>query len=159
MYLEYLWTNRLKWILKKKEKECLFCKIVKGEEKAYVLKKGEVFVMMNKFPYSTGHLLVFPKRHVKNFEELSEEEIKEIFSTVKKCIILLKKALKPKGFNIGINIGKIASASISHLHVHIVPRFGSDAGFMEITSSTKVMPEPLNQTYKKLKKFSKILER
>jgi ATP adenylyltransferase len=70
----------------------------------------------------------------------------------------LKKALKPKGFNIGINIGEVASASIEHIHIHVVPRFGADAGFMEIFDSTKVMPEPLEKTYKKLKKFSYLLE-
>jgi ATP adenylyltransferase len=158
MYLSYLWSDRMKWIKRKKERSCPFCKIAKGKEKAFVLKRGNVFVIMNKFPYNTGHLMIFPKRHVKNLEELKDEEMVEILKTLKKCIILLKKALNPKGFNIGINIGKVASASIKHLHIHIVPRFGSDAGFMEIFDSTKVMPEPLEKTYKKLKKFSNLLE-
>jgi ATP adenylyltransferase len=148
----------MKWIKRKKEKGCIFCKIAKEKKKTLVLKKGEVFVVMNKFPYNTGHLLIFPKRHVKEIEELTENEMIEIFKTLKKCVLLLKKALKPKGFNIGINIGEVAGASIKHLHIHIVPRFGSEAGFMEIFDSTKVMPEPLEETYRKLKKFSKLLE-
>lgn len=159
MYLEYLWTDRMKWILRnKKDKRCLFCQIIKNKIKSKILKKGEVYVIMNSFPYTTGHLLVFPKKHVLTLEELNDNEMLEIIKTVKKCILLLRKALNPKGFNIGINLGKIAGASISHLHFHIVPRFGSDAGFMEIISSTKVMPEPLEKTYKKLKKHVNLLE-
>ncbi|MEM5815179.1 MAG: HIT domain-containing protein [Candidatus Aenigmatarchaeota archaeon] len=159
MYLQYLWTNRMKWILKKRrEKGCLICKIVNGKEKSFILKKGDIFVVMNKFPYNLGHLLVFPMRHVKNIENLKEEEIKKVFITLRNCIILLKKALKPKGFNIGINIGEVASASISHFHIHIVPRFKRDVGFMEACSLTKVMPERLHETYKKLKRFSYLLE-
>ncbi|MFH7880842.1 MAG: HIT family protein [Candidatus Aenigmatarchaeota archaeon] len=154
MYLEYLWTNRMKWILRKsKDRKCIFCKIVKGELKAKILKRGEVFVIMNNFPYTTGHLLVFPKKHVRELEELKEEEIYEIVKNIRECVLILKKVLKPKGFNIGINLGKIAGASISHLHFHVVPRYGSDAGFVEIISSTKVMPEPLEKTYKKLRKY------
>lgn len=159
MYLEYFWTERMKWILrnKKKSKGCLFCKIAKNGSK-FLLKRGDFIVMMNRYPYSTGHLLIFPKKHVKNFEDLEEKDITEIFSLVKKCLRILKIALKPKGFNIGINLGTVAGASIEHLHIHIVPRYGSDAGFMEVVSSTKVMPEPLEKTYKKLKKFTNILE-
>jgi ATP adenylyltransferase len=160
MYLSYLWTDRMKWIknYKKKSKGCVFCKIVNKKEKAFVLKEGDVYVIMNKFPYNTGHLLIFPKRHVKDFDELSKDELEKLFITAQKAIKLLKKVLKPKGFNIGINIGEVASASIEHIHIHIVPRFGADAGFMEIFDSTKVMPEPLEKTYEKLKKFSYLLE-
>ena len=159
MYLSYLWTNRMKWVKNyKKSKECVLCKIAKKEEKAMILKDGEIFVIMNKFPYNTGHLLIFPKRHVKEIEELREEEGRELFIILQKCVKMLKKALEPKGFNIGINIGEVASASIEHLHIHVVPRFGADSGFMEIFDSTKVMPEPLGKTFKKLKRFSYLLK-
>ncbi|MCX8190968.1 MAG: HIT domain-containing protein [Candidatus Aenigmarchaeota archaeon] len=159
MYTKHLWTDRIKWLLrKKKDKECVFCRIVKGFDNKLVLKKGEIFVVLNKFPYNTGHLLVFPKRHVENFEDLDEKELIDISITVKKCIVFLRKALKPEGFNIGVNLGEVASASIPHLHYHIVPRFKNDAGFMEVISSTKVMPESLKNTYKRLKKFSHLLE-
>ena len=160
MYISYLWTDRMKWIknYKKKRKGCVLCEIINKKEKTFVLKEGEIYVIMNKFPYNTGHLLIFPKRHVENFEELKKEELEEIFTALQKAIRLLKKALKPKGFNVGINIGEVASASVDHIHIHVVPRFGADAGFMEIFDSTKVMPEPLEKTYEKLKKFSHILE-
>ncbi|MEM5875517.1 MAG: HIT domain-containing protein [Candidatus Aenigmatarchaeota archaeon] len=154
MYLEYIWTNRMKWILKKsKDKRCLLCSIARGKTKAKILKEGEFYVIMNNFPYTTGHLLIFPKKHVSSIEELNDEELMKLMKTIKFCIIKLKKCLKPKGFNIGCNIGKVAGASVKHLHFHIVPRFGSDAGFVEIVSSTKVMPEPIEKTYKKIKKY------
>jgi ATP adenylyltransferase len=148
----------MKWIKRRKIKGCLFCNIVNKKEKSFVLKEGEVFVVMNKFPYNTGHLLIFPKRHVENIEELKKEEAEEIFANIQKSIKLLKRVLKPGGFNVGINIGKVASASVDHLHIHVVPRFGADAGFMEVFDSTKVMPEPLEKTFNKLKKFSCLLE-
>jgi len=150
----------MKWIknYKKKRKSCVFCEIINKKERAFILKEGEVYVIMNKFPYNTGHLLIFPKRHIEDFDKLKKEEIEKIFAVLQKAIKLLKKALKPKGFNVGINIGEVASASVDHIHIHVVPRFGADAGFMEIFDSTKVMPEPLGKTYKKLKKFSNILK-
>ena len=162
MYLHWLWTKRSKWVRKKhKEKSCLFCKIAKGSKnvKAYVLfNNGKTVVVLNLFPYNTGHLLVFPARHVRNLEELNEKETSELFNRVKLSIKLLKKALKPDGFNVGINIGETASASIEHLHVHIVPRFERDLGFMEIIGETKVMPETVEETYKRLKKYANLLK-
>lgn len=160
MYISYLWTDRMKWIksYKKKSAKCVFCQIVNKKEKAFILKEGEIFVIMNMFPYNTGHLIIFPKRHVKEIEDLKKDELEKLFTTLQNTVKLIKRALQPKGFNIGINIGEVASASIEHIHIHIVPRFGADAGFMEIFDSTKVMPEPLGKTFKKLKKFSNILK-
>ena len=162
MYLNWLWTNRLKWIKHKhKSKSCLFCRIAKNDKKikAYVLfNDGKTVVMLNLFPYNTGHLLIFPVRHVKSLQRLTEKELMELFLRVKNSIKLLKKALNPVGFNVGINIGEIASASVEHLHVHVVPRFRRDLGFMELTAETKVMPEPVEKTYKKLKKYCKLLK-
>jgi len=161
MYLHWLWTNRLKWIKQKRlGRSCPFCRIAKGDKKikSYVLfNNGKTVVMLNLFPYNTGHLLVFPVRHVKTIEELKENELTELLVRTKKSLTLLRKALNPLGFNIGINIGEIASASIEHLHIHIVPRFKRDLGFMELTASTKVMPEPIEETYKKLKKYAEAL--
>jgi len=158
MYVSYLWTNRVKWIKSyKNKKECVFCKIAEKKERALILKKGDIFVIMNKFPYNVGHLLIYPRRHVKEIEDLSKGELEKLFITLQKVVKMLKRSLKPKGLNIGINIGEVASASIEHLHIHVVPRFGADAGFMEIFDSTKVMPEPIERTFEKLKKFSYLL--
>ena len=163
MYVHYLWaTSRSKWAKKpKKPKGCLFCGIARGDPKIYakVLHKDKsVMVIMNIFPYNTGHLEVVPIRHVKDIEELSEEEFIKFFEMIKKSVILLKKAVKPDGLNIGFNLGALSGASIPHLHAQIVPRYKRDLGFMEVTTETKVMPESLEQTYKRLVKFKNILK-
>ena len=102
---------------------------------------------------------MLPLRHVETLEELSEKEIASLFVMVRRCIRLLRKVLNPDGFNIGINIGgDVAGASIAHLHVHIVPRFRGDSGFMESVADTKVLPQTLGQVFGKLKKEVKILE-
>ena len=150
--------SRMRWVVnpKKKLKGCLFCRIAKGDKKVpqKVLYRDEhVIVLMNIFPYNTGHLQVIPVRHVENLEDLSTDEICNLFTMVQKATRLLKKVLRPKGFNIGINIGgEIAGASVNHLHVHIVPRYERDFGFMEVIAETKVLPESLEQTFEKLKK-------
>lgn len=164
MYMEYIWaTSRSKWVRKphKKIKGCIFCGIARGDKKIpakVVYKDKDMMVVMNIFPYNPGHLQVVPINHVKNLEDLSEDEFNKFFRMGKKCIMLLKKALNQAGFNIGINIGEVAGASIEHLHMQIVPRYTREVGFMETTSHTKVMPESLDQTHKRLMKFVDILK-
>ena len=165
MYLNYLWaTSRMKWVKKpgKKIKGCLFCGIAKNDPnipKKVLYKDKDVMVIMNIFPYNVGHLEVVSVRHVIWLEELSKEEFDKFFEMIKKTILLLKKTLNPKGFNVGLNLGgNISGGSILHLHVQIVPRYERDLGFMEVTAETKVMPESLDQTYKKLMKNVKILK-
>jgi ATP adenylyltransferase len=160
--IEYwIWTDRMKWIKRRKTKKCFFCEAAKLGRKTKRLnilyKSKNVLVLMNSYPYNTGHLLVAPTKHITDFGRLSNEEIKEIFVIVKKCLKILKRALKPSGFNIGLNIGKFSGASIEdHLHIHIVPRFKTDFGFIEVVSKTKVMPEYLKKTYERLMKYKKI---
>lgn len=162
MYIHWLWTNRLKWVKEKNtKKSCLFCRIAKNDKKikTYVLfNNKKTAIILNLFPYNTGHLIIFPTRHVKTIEELEEKEFSELFLRLKKALKLLKKTLNPAGFNIGINIGEIASASVDHLHIHVVPRYKHDVGFMELTADTKVVPEPIKNTYDKLKKYVDILK-
>lgn len=156
-----LGQNRMKWV-KKDIKECIFCKIVKGEKdvKSYVIYKDNIImVLLNPFPYNTGHIEVMPTRHVTCIEDLSNEEYEKLFLMIRKCIKLLKKTLKPIGFNVGINIGKnVAGASIDHIHFHIVPRYKRDFGFMEVVANTKVLPESIDKTFKRLMKFSSLLK-
>ncbi|MEM5812817.1 MAG: HIT domain-containing protein [Candidatus Aenigmatarchaeota archaeon] len=163
MIESWIFANRMRWLRNKKVKykECLFCKVVRGEEKAKILfRDKDLFVMMNKFPYNTGHLMVAPTKHIKSLEDLSDEEIKKLFVIVKRCVKILKISLKPVGFNIGINMGKYSGASIeNHLHIHIVPRFKTDFGFMEVVSKTKVIPESLNKTFERLIKHKEIFEK
>ncbi|MBN2330670.1 MAG: HIT domain-containing protein [Candidatus Aenigmarchaeota archaeon] len=154
--------SRMEWVTKKKPSGCIFCKISKGGKNVpnMVLYKDKGFmVVMNIFPYNTGHLQVCPVRHVTKLEDLSDNELSRLFIMVKRCQLLLTKALSPMGFNTGFNQGgDCAGASVEHLHVHIVPRFKRDFGFIDIIGRTKVLPEPVGSTFKKLKRHVKMLE-
>ena len=148
----------MRW-LKEREKlkkySCVFCEIVKENKEIphKIIHRGKkCMVIMNMYPYNTGHLLVIPKRHVVDIDELEKEEVEELADLVIKSKKLLDKALNPKGYNIGVNIGFSAGASIEHLHVHIVPRFERDFGFMEVISSTKVLPASIDEVYSNLMK-------
>lgn len=161
--MHYLWaTSRKKWVKKpKKPKGCLFCGIARGDPKIFakvIHKDKDMMVIMNIFPYNVGHLEVVPIRHVTDLEDLSREEFVKFFQMIKKSVVLLKKAMKPEGLNIGFNLGEFSGASIPHLHAQIVPRYKRDLGFMEATAETKVMSEGLEDTYKKLMKFKNILK-
>jgi len=166
MYQHWLTSpGRLEWVKnapKKGKGGCIFCRIAKGDKKipSRVLYRNENFlVIMNIFPYNTGHLQVLPVKHVINLEDMEERQVSGMFVLVKKCMKLLKKVVQPEGFNVGFNQGgDVAGASIEHLHVHIVPRFRRDFGFMDVISGTKVLPESINDTYRGLKKHIKILE-
>jgi diadenosine tetraphosphate (Ap4A) HIT family hydrolase len=164
MYLEYLWaTSRSTWVKKphKKVKGCIFCGIAKGDKSIpskVLYKDPDMMVIMNIFPYNVGHIQVVPIRHVKKLEDMTEDDFNKFFRMGKKAIMFLDKALNPAGFNIGINLGEVAGASIEHVHMQIVPRYNREVGFMETTSHTKVMPENLDQTHKKLMKFADLLK-
>lgn len=159
--MRQIWAPwRIEYILMRKRKGCIFCKFSDEKEKDeenFVLFRGRKnFVVLNNYPYNNGHLMVAPYRHVKNLEDLTEEEIYEHFMIVKKTVEILKKAYKPHGFNIGINLGKVAGAGVEgHIHTHVVPRWRGDTNYMPVIANTKVIPEALNETYKKLKQALK----
>jgi ATP adenylyltransferase len=152
--MRYLWAPwRMDYIVGKKGKGCFLCQRQKeGEDEAsLVLSQGTyAFVMMNKFPYNNGHLMVVPKRHCLDLNQLDERELKELFHLLKLSTGILKRSLHPHGFNIGINIGKVGGAGEEHLHFHIVPRWSGDTNFMPILGETKVIPEYLAKTYQQL---------
>ncbi|MCD6495657.1 MAG: HIT domain-containing protein [Candidatus Aenigmarchaeota archaeon] len=156
--------DRMKWVTRKERKggKCVFCRIAAGDHNvdSLVLWQNKRFmVIMNLYPYNTGHIQVIPVRHVKALEELTDKEVSEMFILVKKCMKMLKKVLKPIGFNAGLNQGGTAAgASIEHLHFHIVPRYKTDFGFMDIVVGTKVLPEPVEGTYERLKRHIDMLE-
>ena len=166
MYKSYLWApGRIKWVTRLtrgRPSRCPFCLIAKGDSRvpSRVLYRDKlVMVIMNIFPYNPGHLQVVPVRHVVWLEELTPEEYSKFCGMIKKSIVMLKKAISPLGFNVGINLGgEVSGGSILHLHCQIVPRFKRDLGFMEVTADTKVMPESLDDTFKKLKKYAHILK-
>jgi len=141
------------YILGKKEKGCLFCQKPlerRDKENLILYQKKYGFVMMNKFPYNNGHVMVVPKRHCFELGELGDREVKELFHLLKSTTWVLKEILHPHGFNIGINIGKVGGAGEDHLHVHIVPRWAGDTNFMPILGETKIIPQYLEETYQKL---------
>ena len=156
-----LWAPwRIGYILQHdKNKGCFLCRAYKSvnERKHFVLiREKSVFVVMNIFPYNNGHLLISPGRHVKNYESLTSEENEAIFKLLKNSIRILKKVLKPQGFNIGLNLGSAAGAGLeNHIHLHVVPRWNGDTNFMPVTSGIKVIPQSINELYDiLLKEFS-----
>ncbi len=153
-----LWAPwRMDYILGEKEKGCVFCNKIKHHEnndkRNLILFRGEYhFIIMNKYPYNNGHLMVVPVRHTAEFENLDEKESMEMMEMISKSIKALKEGVNPDGFNIGMNLGKIAGAGIDdHLHFHIVPRWTADTNFMPVVGKTKVISEALSETWEKLK--------
>lgn len=141
------------YITGKKERGCIFCKRLKENEdrKNLILwRNPHAFVMMNRFPYNNGHLMVIPNRHLIDLEQLQPAEVQNLFLLLKASIQVLKKTLKPHGFNIGFNMGVAGGAGEKHVHFHIVPRWTGDTNFMPVLGETKVIPELLEKTYIKL---------
>ncbi|OQX88927.1 MAG: HIT family hydrolase [candidate division Zixibacteria bacterium 4484_93] len=136
------------------EEGCLFCRVLSEEndrENLLLFRGGLVSVVMNRYPYANGHLMVFPNRHTGNIEEMTSKEASDLFRFVSHCVKILKKVVSPSGFNIGMNIGRSAGAGVvDHLHIHIVPRWDGDTNFMPVVSSTKIISEALEATYDKL---------
>ena len=154
--MEQVWAPwRMKYILMDKSKGCFLCEKPKQDDDAtsYILYRGEKnFVIMNSYPYNPGHLMVAPYRHVASLEELTSEELHEHFEIVSRSVKVLRQAFNPHGFNIGINIGRVAGVGVEgHVHTHIVPRWQGDTNFMPVVSETKVVSEAVAETYEKLR--------
>ncbi|MDR1515773.1 MAG: HIT domain-containing protein [Synergistaceae bacterium] len=136
------------------ENACIFCLYPTQNEDAdnLIIARGETcFAMLNKFPYSNGHILIAPYRHTSNITSLSDPEKLELMSFSQYAVNALKTVMDPGGFNLGINLGKIAGAGIDqHMHLHVVPRWNGDTNFMSVTAETKVLPEALSATQTKL---------
>jgi len=148
------WRNE--YITLKKQKGCIFClgKKSAGKDRArYILKRGHfVFSMLNKYPYNNAHVMVAPYRHVKSLTLLKEEELLGIMKLVTETIKRIDKKLKPQGYNIGLNSGRIAGAGFAgHAHMHIVPRWAGDTNFMPVISSTKIVSSSLDEMWRLLK--------
>jgi ATP adenylyltransferase len=135
-------------------RDCLFCSLLRTKDDAanLVLCRGRhAFVVMNRFPYNNGHLMVAPNRHTADLETLSAAEGAELFKLVQKSLAVLRRALKPQGFNVGANLGRVAGAGVAgHLHIHIVPRWLGDDNFMPLLAETKIISEHLAETYERL---------
>jgi ATP adenylyltransferase len=153
--IQPLWAPwRLQYIVSKKGPECIFCKKPKEDrdrENLILRRSGLSFVIMNLYPYNNGHLMVVPYRHVYSLTELNGDELLDLMKMTQLCVDCLNKAFRPEGFNIGLNIGKVAGAGIEeHLHFHIIPRWVGDTHFMAVLGEVRVIPEHVLSSYDKL---------
>jgi ATP adenylyltransferase len=154
--MEQIWAPwRIKYIQMEKPRGCILCEKPKQNNDApnYILYRGDKnFVIMNAYPYNPGHLMIASYRHIASLDKLTNEELHEHFEIVSRSIKVLKQVFNPGGFNLGINMGRIAGAGIEdHFHTHIVPRWQGDTNFMPVISDVRVLPEALAETYEKLK--------
>ena len=153
--MDKLWAPwRSKYIYLRKKTKCIFCGNKKRDKSAdrkkyIVLRSGHSYAMLNKYPYNNGHVMVSPYKHVRSLDLLSTEELLDMMKVIKAVKRILDKNLKPHGYNIGANIGKVSGAGFEgHFHMHIVPRWNGDTNFMPIFSDTKVVSESLESIYK-----------
>jgi len=160
---EKLWAPwRMKYIERidvENDVKCIFCEKPKEDDdkRNYIIYRGKkCFAILNIFPYNNGHLLVVPYEHTSEIKDLDSETMLELMKTINIVIEVIKKTMRPDGFNIGINLGRTAGAGIKeHLHIHIVPRWNGDTNFMPVIGNTKVISESLEDTYEKLSKAIK----
>ncbi len=153
--MEQIWAPwRIDYIRMEKQDGCIFCDKPGQDTDAenYILYRGEKnFVIMNSYPYNPGHLMVVPYRHVATLDGLNSAELKEHYEIVSRSIKILRQVFAPEGFNLGSNMGAIAGAGIAdHFHTHIVPRWVGDTNFMPVISNTRVVPEAIDETYRRL---------
>jgi ATP adenylyltransferase len=154
--MKKIWAPwRVEYIRSEKTKECIFCQkpAENKDSQNHILFRGKTsFVILNNYPYNPGHLMVAPFRHLASLDDLTDEELFEHFDLVRKSARAIKEAYKPEGFNIGMNLGRVAGAGVEgHVHTHIVPRWNGDTNFMPVLSDTRVLPEALASTYAQLK--------
>ncbi len=155
--MDNLWAPwRLPYIklIKKKVKGCVFCRILKerrDRENFIVLRTRHSYLVLNIFPYNNGHLLVVPKRHVSDLGKLSKAERDDLLDLLERTQKLLDRALKPDGYNVGINLGRAAGAGFpGHLHIHVVPRWAGDVNFMPVLTNTKIISQSLKTLHRRL---------
>jgi ATP adenylyltransferase len=153
--VDRLWAPwRLEYVQHAEEQEgCVFCRAADGddEEQLVVHRCGRSFVLLNRFPYASGHLMVAPYRHGSSFDDLAPDEALELHRLAVEAIGALRAVYAPQGFNIGWNLGRIAGAGIvDHGHVHVVPRWGGDTNFMPVLADVRVLPEHLVESRRRL---------
>lgn len=154
--MKYIWSPwRMKFILNhsRNKEGCIFCNLLvqkDGPENLIVHRGIKTFVLLNRYPYTTGHAMVIPFDHTASYENLDDGTLTEIMQTINRCTKVLGNLYHPQAFNIGANVGSSAGAGIAdHVHMHIVPRWNGDFNFMSIISDTRVLPEELKVTYER----------
>jgi ATP adenylyltransferase len=155
--MTHLWTPwRSAYMQEKKEKSrCIFCDALASsddEENLVVYRGKSTFVMLNRYPYTSGHLMIAPHVHVSRLAQISEETANEMMKLTRRAEEIIEAVYQPDGLNLGMNLGHAAGAGIEeHIHMHVLPRWLGDANFMTSVSNTRVIPESLQETYAKLK--------
>jgi ATP adenylyltransferase len=146
---------RMKYIESHSNDGCIFCSVQKQADspETLVIHRGaQAFVIVNRFPYTSGHLMVVADAHQPSLEDLDPAARAEMMELMTDCTRILRKVYHPQGFNLGANIGEVAGAGIAgHVHLHIVPRWGGDANYMSTVAETRVLPETLEQTYRRVR--------
>jgi ATP adenylyltransferase len=137
------------------EQECIFCvkPAADADEDSLIVHRGELcFVILNRFPYTNGHLMVAPYEHIAALPDLDAEPLAELMSLTQRAMRVLEDEYAPHGYNVGFNQGRVAGAGVEHhIHVHVVPRWGGDTNFMPVLADTRVMPQSLEDSYAALR--------
>jgi ATP adenylyltransferase len=146
----------MEYILKLQKKGCFLCDICRDskDKQNLVLQRGDLnFLLLNRYPYNNGHLLVAPYRHVDSLEAMNGREMGEMMEIASIACKSMRKSMRPNGFNIGLNIGKAAGAGLKdHIHLHIVPRWEGDTNFMPVLGEVKIIPQTLGELWRQLRK-------
>jgi ATP adenylyltransferase len=155
--MDYLWTPwRFRYMESAgKTDRCIFCDLLKvGDEKARIVLRGELnFIILNSFPYTSGHVMIVPYEHVADLKDCKPEALAEMMRLAQRIERALAAEYKPEGFNLGMNLGRAAGAGIAgHLHLHVLPRWSGDSSFITTVAETRVVPEELDTTFEKLRR-------
>jgi ATP adenylyltransferase len=154
--MNHIWSPwRMEYIEKSKEEGCVFCLAQEMEDSSenLIAFRGEyAYVILNRYPYTSGHLLVIPFAHQAHLEDLDPPTRAEMMELTTRCVIVLRKIYRPEAFNVGVNLGESAGAGVkSHVHIHIVPRWQGDTNFMTVVGDARVLPEALERTYERVR--------
>jgi ATP adenylyltransferase len=164
--MDYLWTPwRYRYVTNAtKDDRCIFCDALALDDDAksfIVLRAQKNFVILNRFPYTTGHLMIVPFAHVADLSGCDAETLAEMMALARDAQLALAATYAPEGYNLGMNLGRCAGAGVAgHLHLHVLPRWGADTNFMTVTGETRVQPEDLTDTFEKLRRaFAEVRSR
>ena len=168
--MEHLWTPWRSTYIKAEKKQggCIFCDVAARDEKnnndeknLVVCRGAHAFIMLNRYPYTSGHLMIAPYAHVRRLNDASLAVVDEVMAFTRQSEIVLEEAYRPDGINLGMNLGRAAGAGIAeHIHMHVLPRWAGDANFMTSVANTRIIPESLEETYSKIKQgFDNLSER
>lgn len=145
----------MEYVTGPRDEECFLCRAASSEDpeaELVLARRDRSLVILNRYPYNAGHLMVVPLRHIADLEDLTDEERLELMQLSAESVAALKKVFSPEGFNLGANLGAVAGAGLpGHFHIHVVPRWEGDTNFMPVTAGTKILPETLEESFDRLR--------